>query len=258
MTGDTRAPGAAEDVTEDRLLDGRLRLLQPRTGFRAGPDALFLAAACPARAGESVLDLGCGVGTAALALALRVGGLDPHGLERAPETATLARRNAALNAIALTVHDGDAAAPPPALKSRAFDHVIANPPFFPAGSTAAPDPARDAARREGAMRAGDWARAGLRRLRQGGRLTLIHAVEKLPELLGALEGRAGDIAVLPLAPREGRPARRIILTARKDRFGPFRLAAPLVLHAGPAHLADGDDYSDAARAILRDAAPLTV
>lgn len=240
--------------TEDVLLGGRVRLLQPRAGFRASTDAVLLAAACPARAGEAVLDLGCGVGAAAFCLAARVDGLSLAGLELNPETADLARRNAALNKTALEVHEGDVAAPPAALKTRTFDQVIANPPYFAASGRAAADPGRDMGRRGGDVAA--WVDAGLRRLRQGGGLSMIHLVETLPTILGVLEGRAGDVAVLPLAPRAGRTPRRMILTALKDRRGPFRLAPPLVLHAGESHLEDGDDFTPAFAAVLRDAAPL--
>jgi tRNA1(Val) A37 N6-methylase TrmN6 len=246
------APGE----TLDALLGGRVRLIQPADGYRAATDPVLLAAACPARPGETALDLGCGAGAAALCLAARVPGLVLAGLEIQPAYAALARRNAEANGAALTVHEGDVAAPPAALRAQVFDHVIANPPFFEAAAPGSPVADRDAARREGAGGAALWIDAGLRRLKQGGWLTVIHRAERLPEMLASLAGRAGAVAVLPLAAREGRAAKRVILRARKDRGGPFRLAAPLVLHAGPAHDRDADDFTETARAILRDAAAL--
>ena len=245
------------ELTCDALLGGRVRLLQPRRGYRAATDPVFLAAACPARPGQVVLDLGCGAGAAALCLAARVTGLQMHGLERQPAYAALARRNAEAAGVPLQVHEGDLRAMPAALRALNADHVLANPPFFPPEAPPAADPGRDAAQREDAAPA-DWIAAALRRLRPGGRLTLIHRTERLTALLTALEGRAGDVALLPLSAREGRPAGRVILQARKGARGPLRLLAPLVIHAGPRHLADGDDFSPAAVAVLRDAAPLTL
>jgi len=245
----------AGDIREDAFLDGRLRLCQPVTGYRAATDPVLLAAAAPVRAGQSVLDLGCGVGTAALCLAARVPGLDLHGLEVQPAYGALARTNARATGLPLTVHESDLAAMPAALKGRVFDAVIMNPPWHGPGDLGSPDPARDMANRL-ATGLDIWIGAGLARTRPGGWVVVIQRVERLPALLAALAPGAGDIAVLPLAARRGRDAKRVIVKARKGSRGPLRLAAPLVLHDGPAHVADQDDFTDAARAILRDGAAL--
>lgn len=240
------------DLSEDAFLGGRLRIAQPRHGYRAAMDSVLLAAAVPARAGESVLELGCGAGVASLCLGHRVPGLRLAGLELQPAYAALARRNAAVNGQDLDVLDGDLAKMPAGLRERSFDHVIANPPYFPAGTgTPAADGGRETAQRE-ATPLGLWIGVALRRLRPGGILTLIQAAERLPELLTGLGAGAGSVTVLPIASRAWREANRVILRARKGGRGAFRLAAPFVLHDGDAHLRDGDDYSAAARAILRD------
>ena len=249
--------GAA--VTEDRLLGGRVRLRQPVDGYRAATDPVLLAAAVPARAGDGVLDLGCGAGAAALCLAARVPGVAVTGLERAPGYAALARENAGLNGAAFEAVEGDVAAMPAALRVRSFDHVMLNPPWYPGGAaTPSPSVLRDGAHREGAAGLGAWIGAGLARLRPRGTLTVIQRAERLPDILAALDGRAGSVAVLPLAAREGRAAKRVILRAVKGGRGPFRLLAPLVLHAGPAHAADRDDFTPAAAAVLRDGAALAL
>ena len=255
-------PGAAlpwpdAALSEDGFLGGRLRIRQPREGYRAAMDPVLLAAAVPARAGQAVLELGCGAGVASLCLGRRVAGLRLFGVERQPGYAALARANAARNGIALAVAEGDLAALPAELRRLSFDHVIANPPYFPAGGgTPARDAGREAAQREETPLA-LWVAAGLRRLRPGGWLTLIQAADRLPELLSALAGRAA-VTVLPVAPREGRPAGRVILCARKGGRSPFRLLAPLVLHAGAVHPGDQENFNPAARAILREGASLPI
>ena len=85
---------SAGDVTEDTVLGGRLRLRQPRRGHRVGHDAILLAAAVPARAGETVVELGAGVGAAGLALASRVPGIRLTMVELVPRLAALAAENA--------------------------------------------------------------------------------------------------------------------------------------------------------------------
>jgi tRNA1Val (adenine37-N6)-methyltransferase len=245
-------------LSRDRFLDGRLVIAQPRGGYRAGTDPVLLAAAVPAVGGQAVLELGCGVGVASFCLGVRVPGLALHGVERQPDYADLARQNAAANAVALDVTIADLTRMPSDLLARTFDHVIANPPYFDAASgTGARDPGREAALREVTPLA-DWIDAALRRLRPGGWLTLIQRADRMPEVLGAIGRRAGQTAVLPLTGRAGQPAGRVIVRARKGGKGPFRLLAPFVLHDGPCHTGDGDDYGPAARAVLRDGRALPV
>ena len=244
------------DLTADAFLGGRVRALQPKGGYRAGIDPVLLAAAVPARSGEHVLELGCGAGVAALCLGRRVEGIRLTGLEVQPPYAALARRNATENGIALEVIEGDVARMPAALRERSFDHVMANPPYFrPTAGTRAEDGGRETALREETPLA-VWVAAGMRRLRPGGRLTLIQRADRLPDVLAAFDGCRAALTVLPLAPRAGREATRVILGAVKGGRAAFRLLAPLVLHEGAAHLQDGDDYAEPVRAVLRDASAL--
>lgn len=244
------------DLTQDAFLCGKLQLWQPRQGYRAATDPVLLAAACFARAGQSVLDLGCGVGAAALCLGRRVPDLALFGLELQPDYADLARRNAIENAIPLQVVTGDLTHMPSNLR-RDFDHVIANPPYYPKGSTPSPNAGRATALQVGETPLGLWVQAATRRLAPGGWLTLICGADGLPEVLGALGEKMGSASVLPLAPRAGKPALRILLRARKTARGPFQLLAPFVLHDGPAHTGDRESYTAQANAVLREGGDLS-
>ncbi len=247
---------AEDELSHDAFLCGRLHLWQPLKGYRAATDPVLLAAACPAEAGQTVLDLGCGAGAAALCLGARVPGLVLSGLELQPDYAALARRNAAGNGQAMQVHEGDLAHMPAALRVD-FDHVIANPPYYPRGGTASPAQGRAVAMQVAATPLAGWVAAAARRLRPGGWLTMIFGADGLPEVLGALAPRLGSAAVLPLAAREGRAALRVILRARKGGRGAFRLLAPFVIHQGAAHDGDRESYTPRANAVLRQAAPLS-
>ncbi|MGY6534074.1 MAG: tRNA1(Val) (adenine(37)-N6)-methyltransferase [Pararhodobacter sp.] len=245
---------AADTVCEDRFLNGTLRILQPLDGYRAATDPILLASAVPARPGQSVLELGCGAGVALLALGRRVPDLAMVGVERQAAYADLAQRNARLNGLQARIVTADLALLPADLRELAFDHVMMNPPFFPAGDPAARDPGRAQARREETPLDG-WVDAGLRRLKPGGHLCIVHRAERLPALLAALQGRA-SVRVRPLAARQGRAAGRVLVLARKGGRSPFALLAPLVLHQGAAHPGDHDHFTDAAQVILRDGAAL--
>lgn len=248
-------PDPAE-LTQDAFLGGRLSLFQPRKGYRAGIDPVLLAASVPARAGQTVLELGCGVGAAILCLATRVPGLDMTGVELQSEYAELARRNGVKNNVVLNVHEADLTALPDALRQLQFDHVIANPPYFRAGAHSV---AKDAGRRValgGDTALGDWVDVAARRLAPKGYLHVIQRTERLPEVLVACSGRLGSVEVLPFSARAGREPELVIVRARKNGRAAFRLHSPRILHSGSVHKAGESGYSPDIQAVLRDGAAL--
>lgn len=254
VTAAANTPPAAEPATTiDPLLGGRLRLVQPRTGYRVGIDPVVLAAAVDARPGERVLDAGCGTGAAALCLAARLAEVAVVGLERDPETAALARESVALNGLEdrVRILEGDLDRPPADLRGSTFASVMTNPPFYEPGRTAPPPaPSRQRARIE-TLPLERWIAACLARLAPGGRLVLIHRADRLDAILAALTGRAGAIEILPLWPKAGRPAGRVLVRARKGSRARLRLLSGLVLHRP-----DGT-YTEDAESILRGALPLS-
>lgn len=246
---------AESDLTQDRFLGGRLQIWQPRKGYRAGVDPVLLAAATPAGPGQSVLELGCGAGVATLCLGARVADLDLSGVELQLDYAELARRNATENGAIVNVVQADLTQLPDALRRRSFDHVIANPPYYlRQASTRAADVGRDTAL-GGETPLKDWCDVAMRRLAPKGCLTMIQRAERLPEMLAALQDRAA-LEVIPLAAREGRDAKLVIMRATKGGRTPFTLRAPVIMHAGAAHGRDGEDYTPHLREILRNGAIL--
>jgi tRNA1(Val) A37 N6-methylase TrmN6 len=238
---------AAREVSEDALLDGRLRLRQPAAGYRTAIDPVFLAAAVPAEPGCRALDLGCGVGAAALCLLARAPDARVTGLELQRELAALACENAALNGFAdrLRVVCADMAAPGE-VEPGTFDEVFCNPPHQPAAAaTPPPDAAKGLATHEGAAGLADWAAAALRFARPGGGVTFVHRADRLDALLAALGRGAGGFVVFPLWPKPGRPAKRLLLRAVKGAKAPLRLAPGLVLHR------EDGSYTAEAEAVLR-------
>jgi tRNA1Val (adenine37-N6)-methyltransferase len=231
----------------DTFLDGRVKARQPESGFRSGTDAVLLAAAVPAQAGQAVLELGAGAGTASLCLAARVPGLAVTGVEIDPVLAALAQENAASSALQAAFAATDIFALPPALK-RDFDQVFANPPFHGEGA-APPDPARARALMdEGALP--QWLSIGLQRTVSGGFFTVILRADRVAEALAALPARG--VNIMPLWPRAGMAAKRVILQARKGSRAPVGLLAGRALHD-----AEGR-YTPQAEAILRDGASLAM
>jgi tRNA1(Val) A37 N6-methylase TrmN6 len=248
-------PPTVPPVTEDALLGGRLRLRQPATGYRVAVDPVFLAAAVPATSVDTVLDIGCGVGAAALCLAARVPGCRVTGIEAERELVRLASDNVLLNDLfgRVIVMTGDLLRPPPRVEPGSFAHVMANPPYL-AAEAASPsgDSGKASATVEGEADLAAWVRFALAMTRAKGTITFIHRADRLDQLLAELTRRTGEIVVLPLWPGGGKPAKRVIVRARKGVATPTRLLPGLTLH-GP----DGR-FTEAAEAILRHGAGFEV
>ncbi len=249
-------PASRISLTEDGFLGESLSVLQPSKGYRAATDPVFLAASVPARPGETVLELGCGVGVALLCLARRVPDLSLTGVEIQPDYALLAKRNARRNVVPMHILTGDIADLPAALRAISFHHVILNPPYLRAGcGTTARDAGKERAFREATPLA-MWIGTAIRRLRPKGWLSVIQRADRLPELLQLLGATMGSIEVKPLSARQDRTAGRVILRAQKGGRADFRLHAPLILHKGATHSSDSDGFTEIVDAILRQGAPL--
>ncbi len=221
-----------DNVVENTVLGGRVRLRQPARGYRAGMDAALLAAAIAARPGDRVIEAGCGVGGALLQIAARQPDARLFGLERDATAAALARENAALNGWAdrCEIRDGDVAAGFRALGVEPFDWAISNPPFFDdEGALRAP-----AAGKRGAWIADDglaaWTGFLLKAVREGGRIVMIHRADRLADILALLVPKAGSFSIRPIQPFADEPAKRVLVQAIKTGKAPLRLLPPLVLH----------------------------
>ena len=225
------------DITEDAFLGGRLRLRQPRKGHRAGHDAMLLAAAADAQAGERVVEFGAGVGAAAFALAMRVKGIALTLVEIDEMLVALARENAALNglecrAIVLDVGARAEAFTAAGLAPDSADRVLMNPPFNDAARhQPSPDRSRRAAHEADASTLAIWVHAARRLLKPGGTLTLIGRADGVGDLLAALGRGFGRIAILPVYPSSGAAAIRVLVRAEKGSAAPLALLPGLVLNA---------------------------
>lgn len=240
-----------EKTTVNEYLSGQVMIRQPARGYRAGVDPVLLAASVPAVAGQSVLELGTGVGTAALCLGARVPSLRLTGIELQPEYAALAQENGARNGMEFEVITADLAALPADVTQRRFDHVIANPPYFDrSAGHSATDYGREIAMGEDTPLS-TWVHAAAKRLAPKGFITFIHRSERLQELLGLLPSFLGSIQVQPLQPRAGRDSHLLILRARHSGRTPLRIHAPIQMHEGATHTSDADDYTPKIRAVLR-------
>ena len=237
------------DLTHGHLLGGRVRYAQPAGGYRSGIEPVLLAASVPARPNERVLEGGSGAGAALLCLAARIPGLTGVGVERDPALTALAAANAAANGaagitfVAAALEAADLTGP--------FDHAMANPPYHAPGGTASPNRGREAAKRAQPDLLSAWGHGLGRTLRRHGTLTFILPAAMLTECLHAMHAaQCPTVAIQPLWPKIGRPAKLVLVRGQKLGRSRLRLLPGLVLHQP-----DGQ-FTPAADAILRGGAAL--
>lgn len=245
-------------VTDDAILGGRLRLLQPERGHRFGHDAVLLAATIPAKSTDHAVEFGSGVGAASLALLARVRGITVTMIEIDPMLASLAAENIARNGFAQSaraiVSNAGAAArvfSAKGLAAGSADHVFMNPPF---NDETRPSP--DRMKRRAHVASGrllaNWIAAATRLLRANGTLTVIWRAHGLDVVLKALKKNYGSISILPVHGKEGDAAIRVIVQAAKGGRAPLSLGTPLFLN--------GKDNRPTRNAdmVMRELCPLTL
>jgi tRNA1(Val) A37 N6-methylase TrmN6 len=224
------------ETTEDAFLGGKLRLRQPKSGHRAGHDAMLLAAATPARSGDRIVDFGAGVGAAGLAVAKRVAGIEIVLVEIDRRLTELARGNAASNAIEAQVIVMDLASSADVfagagLAPDSVDVVLMNPPFNdPSRHRSSPNKSREIAHVADAATLESWVHAARRILKSGGVLTLIWRADGFTQVLAALDRGFGSLAILPVHGDVTTPAIRVLIRAIKGGRAPAALYPGLMLN----------------------------
>ncbi len=236
------------ELTDDAFLGGSLQILQPKRAYRAGIDAVFLAASVPAKRGHTVLELGAGVGVASLCLARRVPGTKITGLEIQTDLVAIAQENVVRNDLQenVAIIEGDLGGLPADLTQQSFDHVIINPPYYEKdNAVGAPNQSKFVSKIGTGLLIEDWIASALKRLKPNGRLTMIHLAEQLDRLLACLDSKTGKAKVFPLWPKQNSSASRVVVTAVKGSAAPICLLPGMVLHL------EGGRYTPEAEAILR-------
>jgi len=231
------------EFSEDPILRGLVRVVQPRRGYRFSLDSLLLADFALRARFSRALDLGSGSAVIAMILAQRRPRARVLGLEIQPELCEAARRGVALNGLGdrVQIVQGDLREAERLVAHGAFGLVVCNPPFHePAHGEVSPDAGRATARHALCCTLDDVLRAARHACRPGGRVALIHPGRDLPSVAG-LTLRA----VRPVVSRAGRPARRYLMELSRSAPGRVQKLPQLLVH-------EGAGYTTELRRILGD------
>ena len=245
-------------VIETTLLRGKVKLLQPKTGFHASLDTVFLAAGVGVmKDRQNILDVGCGVGSAGLCVLARIPQqVHLTGIDVQPELTDLALQNATLNGWQdrCRFFHGNILNEK-SIADNSFHVVIMNPPYQEGGRHT-PSPLKNKAFSRGEEASGatleQWVKYAHKKLKNGGELVMVHRADRVDDILRVLTQRRwfGSVVVYPLYSYAGEDAKRVVIGARKERYAPASLRSGLVIHE------KGGAYTKEAEAILSNAASL--
>ena len=243
-----------DEFTKDSFLGGGIRIWQPKKGYRAGIDPILLAASVNVSAGQKVLDLGCGVGTASFAIGYRVKNVELYGIEIQKVFADLADLNSKENGIELQVECSNISNLSSNITSKNFDHVIANPPYFDRKSSVRGINLSKEKSFGDTLPISEWLKVAAKRAKPKGFVHFIVRSDRLMEIFTNMPNSLGSLVITPVISRKNENAKLTILHAKKNGRAGFIISSPIVLH--PLESDSREKYVPEVEKVLRNGASL--
>ena len=243
-----------DEITKDSFLGGGIEIWQPKKGYRAGIDPILLAASVNVGAGQKVLDLGCGVGTASFAIGYRVKNVELYGIEIQKVFADLADLNSKENGIELQVECSNISNLSSNITSKNFDHVIANPPYFDRKSSVRGINLSKEKSFGDTLPISEWLKVAAKRAKPKGFVHFILRSDRLMEIFTNMPNSLGSLVITPIISRKNENAKLTILHAKKNGRAGFIISSPIVLH--PLESDSREKYVPEVEKVLRNGASL--
>ena len=243
-----------DEFTKDSFLGGGIRIWQPKKGYRAGIDPILLAASVNVSAGQKVLDLGCGVGTASFAIGYRVKNVELYGVEIQKVFADLADLNSKENGIEFQVECNNISKLSSNITSKNFDHVIANPPYFDRKSSVRGINVSKEKSFGDTRPISEWLKVAAKRAKPKGFVHFIVRSDRLMEIFTNMPNSLGSLVITPVISRKNENAKLTILHAKKNGRAGFIISSPIVLH--PLKSDSREKYVPEVDKVLRNGASL--
>lgn len=234
------------EISHDDFLGGRLKLYQPKKGYRVTSDSVFLAASIAPKKGDKILDIGAGSGAILSCLSSRLDDIENiimHGLEYQEDLIKLANQNAAH----VRYFHGDLFGED-VLEPNSYHHVVSNPPYYDKGTvTESPYATKAMAHGKGMDSLKFWIERCVRMVRPRGYITIVHRADRMDDIIEALNQKCGAMIIYPFYSKAGQDANRVIIRAQKDAKGLLSLKSGMIVHKS------NGEYSTQAENILRHA-----
>ncbi|MCR5224774.1 MAG: methyltransferase [Alphaproteobacteria bacterium] len=231
-----------DEFTQDYILNGKIKLLQPKNGYRVAIDPILLAACVHVKPNQKILDAGCGVGAISLILKNKEPSAQITAIDLDEEMCRLCKQNAELNSCDINVINCNVEDVRAFTQREDFDQIVTNPPFFK----------KEASRISGkkqlanfeTIELGKWITFCIKKLKNGGIFSIVHNASRTGDILQSVMPSLGDITIVPIYSKLDTDAKRVIVTGKKGRKSDMKIAHGIVVHE------DDGSYTDAMKKIL--------
>ena len=224
----------SKNVTIDKILRGKISIIQLKKGFRYGFEAVFLAAFVNGylkkikKKNFFLADVGSGVGTISLIIAYQNNDINITAIENNKSFLKIASENITKNNFKnkINVIEGDILNINRELNNT-FDFVVTNPPFYVDQHKQSDNELDNYAKR--IINYESWIEGSLKILKHNGIIFLIIPTGLLEKSLTSLSKKAGSFKIFPIWPDQKKSSKRLILLAKKGGRSPTELMPGLKL-----------------------------
>lgn len=211
-----------------------IKIIQKDDVFSFSLDSMLLANFIDANKSQKIIDLGTGNAPIPLFLTLKTNA-KIYGIEIQEEPFDLAQRSVELNHLEnqITIIKDDLKGIYKKLGANTFDIVCSNPPYFKVSDTSIinKNDTLTIARHEVKANVNDIIEEASKLLVDGGKLYIIHRIERMPEIIKLLENKNFGIKRMQLIyPKEDGNAYMFIIESKKNKKTDLKIIKPLVVH----------------------------
>ena len=217
-----------------------IKIIQDEDMFSFSLDSMLLANFIDTTGAKRIIDLGTGNGPIPLFLTLKTKACI-IGVEIQKEVASLAKRSVELNHFEdqIEIINDDLKGIYKKVGANSFDIVSSNPPYFPykEDSMINKNDYLTIARHEVKAKLTDIILEAKKLLIDGGRFYMVHRVNRLTEVIKALEDNNFGIKKMQMIyPKTDGDAMMFLVEARKNKPSDLKIIKPLYVY-------DGDNYT---------------
>jgi len=202
------------EISLDNFLDGKIKIYQPKNGYRAGIDAVLLASCVQVFKKCKILDIGSGTGVISFFIASKYKNVEIVGIEKNFKYYSLSMRSLRLNKVKSKIK----------FFNKDFKHIsnmksdiiVSNPPWFRQNSTyKSYNSLLNDAKIE-SLKLDLWIEKVLINLNSTGEYYTIFPYRRIEEMIKILRNHFKSVKIYPVSSFKSKPPDKAIILAKRS------------------------------------------